>query len=116
MNRKLIMVLAPMIALSACATPKPDVDIATAGDIVINGENLGSAKAAEMPALPENLARRALPLPPLTDPTLAGQQRSAIETDRAYNGVATQLNSVLTAWECVRKSLNDNVDPKECFK
>lgn len=110
-------VLIALLLLSGCVTPKPDVEIATnGGDIVIDGESVGESPPPKMPALPENFARRAQPLPPLTDPSLAGQQRSAIETDRAYNSVASQLNSVISAWECVRKSLNDNVEPKECFK
>ncbi len=112
------LVLASLIVglLAGCSTTRKDTDINTNGDIVLNGENIGSAPAPKVPALPDNLSRKAQALPPIVDRTLAGQQQSAVEADRAYNSVAHQLNAVIDAWECVRKSLNDGVDPEECFK
>lgn len=113
---KKIVLLAAIALLSGCVSGREDIDIATSDDIVIDGENLGSAPAARVPQLPENLARKAQALPEITDRSLAGQQRSAVEADRAYNSVAIQLNAVIDAWECVRVSLNDKTDPEECFK
>ena len=69
-----------------------------------------------MPALPDSLAKKAGRLPPLTDPSVAGQQKDAAATDRAYNDVSHQLNNVIDAWNCVREALNNEKDAKACFK
>ncbi len=85
-------------------------------DIVIDGTTIGSAPAPKMPELPGSLAKRAKPLPQMTDRTAAGQQRDAVQTDRQYNAVAHQLNNVIQAWGCVREALNEQKDASACFK
>ena len=122
--KKIIAIAALALSLSACATTKdvlsPSVprpaQVGSNTEIVINGQTVGKAPAPKMPALPSSLAERAGPLPPLTDPSVAGQQKDAAETDRRYNAVAHQLNNVLDAWDCVLDALNNEKDAKACFK
>jgi hypothetical protein len=119
--KKFILIIAAALSLSACATPKDvlklprPAQIGTTTEIVINGETVGKAPAPKVPALPDALARKAGALPPLTDPSVAGQQKDAADTDRRYNDVAHQLNNVIDAWFCVKDALNEEKDAKACF-
>ncbi len=120
---KKIIALIALASLSACATTPKDVlklprpaQVGSNTEIVIDGKSVGKAPAPKMPALPKTLAKRAGPLPPLTDPSVAGQQKDAADTDRRYNDVAHQLNNVLDAWDCVLDALNNEKDAKACFK
>lgn len=73
-------------------------------------------KPVQLPPLPENLSKKAEPLPPITDPTMGGLVRDGVKTDRMYNDVATRLNAVIDVYQCVRKAVNDKKDPESCFK
>lgn len=119
---KKIIVMAVALTLSGCMTPKDilklprPAEIGSSTPIVIDGTTIGSAPAPKMPALPDSLSKRATALPPITDATVAGQQRDAIATDRRYNDVSRQLNSVIDAWGCVLDALNNEKDATACFK
>lgn len=114
---RIFLLAASSLMLCSCATTAiktPDINMGN--DIKIDGESIGEAPAPKVPELPANLRKKADRLPELTDRTVEGQQKDAMETDRAYNSIAFQLNAVIDAWECVRSTLNDNKDPKVCFK
>ena len=113
--KKVLVTIMGCLALSACAHG-PTVDVNTSDDIVVDGQTIGRAPPPKMPELPPALSQRATRLPDLTDNTVSGLQADAIETDRRYNDVSHQLNSVLDAWECVRTALNSGKDAAECFK
>ena len=105
-----------IVALSGCKTiSSGGLEVSSSGDITVDGKSLGKAPAPKMPDLPPSLAKKAGALPPLTDPTVPGMQKDAIETDRRYNDVAHQLNNTIDAWNCVKSALNDGTDPKKCF-
>ena len=93
------LILAILLLTSACAH-----------------RDLGLAPPAEMPALPNAMSQKAKRLPPITDPTMGGQVISGVETDRAYNRVAEQLNAIIDAWECVRIGMNEKKEIKSCLK
>ena len=104
-----------VMGLCGCATiHTPNISSTT--PIVLNGQTIGSAPPPQMPALPANLAKKAGPLPPLTDGHQATILKDLGTTSSMYNDVASQLNNVLTAWGCVRDSLNNNSDAAKCFK
>lgn len=67
------------------------------------------------PALPSNLAQKAGPLPPLTDPTMGGLQVQAAKDDAQYNSVAWQLNEVIDVYNCVRTAIMNKTDVKKCL-
>ncbi len=112
---KKIILMSMLLVLSACVTTKKDIKKPDINIDVELGQGIGKAPAAEMPELPATLAQKAGPLPPVTDGTLAGLQQEAAATDRAYNEVGHRLNNVIDAWNCVRVSLRDRKNPKECF-
>lgn len=94
------LVLLPMIlALSAC--------LGTSTDGVV---------PVKMPALPPTLTVKAERLPDLTDNTMGGRELDAAETDRKYNAVAHQVNSIITLYQCVEKSINNRENPETCLK
>ena len=95
MKRVLIL----LFALSAC-THKPDIGLVT---------------AVQIPDLPSNLAQKAGPLPPLTDPNMGPLVVDATNTDMQYNSVSHQLNSVIDIYNCVKISLNEKKDIKTCL-
>jgi hypothetical protein len=117
---KKIIALVAALALTGCATtdvlklPRP-AQIGSNTEIVIDGQSIGKAPPPQMPALPGSLAKKAGPLPPLTDPSVAGQQKDAVDTDRRYNDAAFQLNNVIDAWFCVRDALNNDKDATACL-
>lgn len=79
-------------------------------------QDTGLAKSVQIPDLPPNLAQKAEPLPPLTDPTMGGLVKSAIDTDMKYNSKAYQLNSLIDLYNCVKTSINDKKDIKSCLQ
>lgn len=97
--RKLI-VLPILLMVSACG--------ATTGN--------PGVKPVSIPPLPEVLAQRAERLPDLTDNTMGGRELDAAETDRRYNAVAHQVNSIITLYQCVEKSINNRENPNNCLK
>lgn len=99
---KKLFILAAALALSACAHKQDTPD-------------LGIAPPPEVPVLPDNLKQKAVRLPDITDPTLAGAHIEGAMTDRKYNDVAIQLNQLIDIYECIRVSLKDRKDPKICF-
>lgn len=92
--KKLIIVAALLV--SACAS-KPDT---------------GLAPAVQIPPIPENLAQKAEPLPPVTDPTMGGLVQANIQSSRQYNSVSFQLNKLIDLYNCVRDSVNNKKEFK----
>lgn len=92
--KKLIVVAA--LLTSACAN-KPDT---------------GLAPAVQIPPIPENLAQKAEPLPPVTDPTMGGLVQANIQSSRQYNSVSFQLNKLIDLYNCVRDSVNNKKEFK----
>ena len=76
----------------------------------------GLAPNARIPDLPANLEKKAGPLPQLTDPSMGALVRDGAATDMQYNSVATQTNNLIDLYNCVKTSMNDKKDPKECLK
>lgn len=95
MKRALVL----LFALSACT----------------HGPNTGLAPAVLIPDLPSNLAQKAGPLPPLTDPNMGPLVVDATNTDMQYNSVAHQLNSVIDIYNCVKTSINEKKDIEHCL-
>jgi len=75
----------------------------------------GLAPAPEMPDLPPSLAKPAKQLPPLTDPTVDGNQLEGARDDQQYNEIAWQLNTIIKAWGCVKKALAERKDATGCL-
>lgn len=92
--KKLVIVSA--LLLSACAN-KPDT---------------GLAPAVQIPPIPENLARKAEPLPPITDPTMGGLVQANIDSSKKYNAVSFQLNKLIDLYNCVMDSVNNKKELK----
>lgn len=69
-----------------------------------------------IPPLPTSLAQKAERLPDLTDNTMGGRELDATETDKKYNAVSKQLNSIITLYQCVEKSINNRQNPNICLK
>lgn len=97
------IIIAAALLLGACAG-KPDVPDIGPG-----------APPPEAPALPDSLRKKAERLPDITDPTMGGSHLDGIETDKKYNKVAWQLNTLIDLYECVRISIRDRTDPKICM-
>ena len=76
----------------------------------------GLAPDPRIPDLPSNLEKKAEQLPPITDPSMGGIVRDGTSTDMLYNSVSTQLNNLIDLYNCVKISMNDKKDPKECLK
>jgi hypothetical protein len=70
----------------------------------------------KIPALPTELAQKAERLPDLTNNTMGGRELDGAETDAKYNAVALQLNSIITIYQCVEKSINNKENPNDCLK
>ena len=95
------IIIGVLLLLCACGDERP---------------SLGLAPPPKMPSLPATLDKKAGPLPDLTDKTLAGSQVDGAATDRAYNEVGFRLNTIIDAWHCVEKALNERVDAKNCLE
>lgn len=78
---------------------------------------LGEARSVQVPPLPASLAQRPTRLPDITDPTMGGIQIDGVKSDRTYNDVAHQTNSLITVYECVRVAVNsrDASKIKDCL-
>ena len=99
---KRLIIIASVLFLSACATTEPAT---------------GLAKAVQVPELPLELSRKATRLPDIKDPTFGGIIKDGIETDQQYNAVSYQLNTLIDLYVCIRKSINQEVDPQTtCLK
>ena len=111
---KKLSIVAMALLVAACGhTDAPD--ISNPSDIIVDGENLGSAPAPKLPELPPELSKKAEALPPLRDNSVAAMLEDAPMIDRQYNEMAFQLNRLIDAYNCVRTSLNDDADPEKCF-
>lgn len=97
--RKLVL-LPILLMVSACATTsgKPGVE------------------PVKVPPLPAPLAQKAERLPDLTDNTMGGRELDGAATDRKYNEVSHRLNSIITLYQCVEKSINNRENPNSCLK
>lgn len=69
-----------------------------------------------IPALSENLTRRATRLPDITDTTMGGREMAGVQSDKQYNDLAFRYNAILDIYQCVRLTINNNKDPKTCLK
>lgn len=78
--------------------------------------DLPTTKPVQVPDLPVKLAKKAEALPPLTDNTMGGREFDAAETDRKYNEVAHQTNGLIKFYNCVKDSVNNKKDIKQCLK
>lgn len=76
------------------------------------GKETGLAPAVQIPPLPGNLAQKAEPLPPITDPSMGGLVQANVDTSKKYNAVSFQLNKVITLYECVRDAVNNKKELK----
>ena len=95
------LILIPALLLSACAT---------------TSQGNPGVEPVKVPSLPPVLAVKAERLPDLTDNTMGGRELDGAATDRAYNDVAHRLNSVITLYQCVEKSINNKENPNNCLK
>lgn len=91
--KKLILALA--LLTSACA-----------------GKQTGLAPAVQVPPLPGNLAQKAEPLPPITDPTMGGLVQANVDTSKRYNAVSFQLNKIIDLYVCIRDAVNNKEEPQ----
>lgn len=92
--KKLIIVAALLV--SACAADK----------------GTGLAPAVQIPPIPENLAQKPKPLPPITDPTMGGLVQANVQSSREYNSVSFQLGKLIDLYNCVRDSVNNKKEMK----
>lgn len=75
--------------------------------------DIGLAPAVQIPPLPENLAQKAEPLPPVEDATMGGLVQANVEASREYNAVSFQLNKLIDLYNCVQIAVNNKKEP-EC--
>lgn len=76
------------------------------------GKETGLAPAVQIPPLPGNLAQKAEPLPPITDPTMGGLVQANVDTSKRYNAVSFQLNKIIDLYICVRDAVNNEEELK----
>jgi hypothetical protein len=76
------------------------------------GKQTGLAPAVQVPPLPGNLAQKAEPLPPITDPTMGGLVQANVDTSKRYNAVSFQLNKIIDLYICVKDAVNDKKELK----
>lgn len=89
-----------------------------AGCQTTNAPDLGEASPARLPELPETLSKPAAPLPPSTAETLSEAIVEGMETDRAYNRLATRFNALLRTYNCMASALERDDDDglDECLE
>jgi hypothetical protein len=73
-------------------------------------------EAVKVPPLPPALSQKAERLPDLTNNTMGGRELDGVATDREYNAVSHRLNSIITLYQCVEKSINNKQNPDNCLK
>lgn len=95
------LILIPALLLSACAS---------------TSQGNPGVEPVKVPALPPALAVKAERLPDLTDNTMGGRELDGAATDRAYNEIAHRLNSIITVYLCVEKSINNKENADSCLK
>lgn len=78
--------------------------------------DLPTTQPVQVPDLPVKLSKPAERLPPLIDNTMGGREVDAAETDRKYNEVAHQTNGLIKLYNCVKDSVNNKKDIKQCLK
>jgi len=95
-------ILIPLVIffLSACTTSNPTFGV----------------EPIKIPNLPSELDKKAERLPPITDPSLAGQVRAGIEADRAYNEVAHRNNKLIDFYHCIQKAINEGNNISMCLE
>lgn len=76
------------------------------------GKETGLAPAVQVPPLPGNLAQKAEPLPPITDPTMGGLVQANVDTSKRYNAVSFQLNKIIDLYVCIKDAVNDKKEPQ----
>lgn len=60
------------------------------------------APAVQIPPLSEELAQKAKPLPPSTDPSFEGLILDYTFAIKAYNDVASRYNTLIDQYNCAR--------------
>lgn len=78
--------------------------------------DLPDTKPIQAPDLPVELSKKAEALPPIIDNTMGARELDAAETDRKYNEVAHQTNALIKFYDCVKDSVNNKKDIKQCLK
>lgn len=96
------LIILSMLLLSACGEEK-----------VLN---VGITAPPEIPALPDDLSKRAGKLPPIENGKLDTIILDGARTDAIYNDVAHRLNSLQDLYNCVRISHNTNKPYSDCKK
>lgn len=76
----------------------------------------GLALGPRIPDLPANLAKKAGPLPPITDASMGGLVLEGTASDMKYNEVSHQLNNLIDVYNCVKISINEKKDIKDCLQ
>lgn len=76
----------------------------------------GLAEPIQIPDLPPILAKKAESLPQITDPSMGGLVVQAAEDDSEYNTVSKQLNKLIDFYNCIKVSINNKSNAKECLK
>lgn len=71
-------------------------------------------KSIQIPELPVSYTK-AEALPPLTDNTLGGIVKDAVETDKKYNVISLKYNSLIDFYNCIKVSINNKTDPNKCL-
>lgn len=80
------------------------------------GREYVPVKGVVPPPLPPQLSKKAKALPPVTDRSLGGLIVASAQDTQAYNAVASQLNSLIDVYDCVRLAIDKNTDVKNCLK
>lgn len=76
----------------------------------------GLATPVQIPELPPILAKKAESLPQITDPSMGGLVVQGAEDDSEYNTVSNQLNKLIDFYNCIKVSINNKSNAKECLK
>ncbi len=106
MKTRILIAILLAGALSACSSDKIHIEKLKAVP------DVGEAPAVKVPALPDNLRRRAARLPDLTDGSPKGVMRDGAQTDAQYNDLAFRYNAVIDAWSCVADAVNNRDSTK----
>lgn len=68
-----------------------------------------------VPDLIEPLNQKATRLPSISDRTMGGQVEAGIEAEIAYNDVAFRYNKLIDLYNCVKTSINNETEIKQCL-
>lgn len=87
----------------------------TAGSCGQRELDIGIAKPIQIPDAPAHLMKKAEQLPEITDPSFGGIMIDGAETDTKYNDVAIRYNLLIDFTICIKESINEKKDIKDCL-